>query len=123
MAFVVIGLVGAVVVAGRVVTLAVVDEFNDGGVIFEGVIVCVNVFDDCVVAVGTDVAQNPPDEADNVRNFASTEGLTSAGIKIRIGLWVSIQSPRCPGLSEYNSARLSPVILATSFKFTAPTLI
>ena len=100
----------------RVVVLVV----NAGGEDLDGVMVTPEDEKDGVLLL---LLANKPLPPCSFFNRASTVGLKSAGIKIRIGLWVSIQSPRCPGLSEYNSARLSPVILATSFKFTAPTLI
>ena len=80
-----------------VVVLLVVAVVNVGGTDLDGVIVTPDEENDGVLLVL--LAHKPPPLC-NFFNLASTVGLKSAGIKIRIGLCVSIRSPRCPGLSE-----------------------
>ncbi len=95
--------VTAVEAAGLpVVVLVVVLVVNAGGSDLDGVMVTPEDENDGVLLLL--LAHKPPPPC-SFFNRASTVGLKSAGIKIRIGLWLSIRSPRCPGLSEYSSAR------------------
>ena len=119
-------------VTGFPVVFFVVVVAKIGGVVFDGVIALVFKVGGSILLgwivwlfsgslVFAD-AHKPPEPPCNFFKRTSTEGLKSAGIKIRIGLAPSIHSPRCPGFNWYSSARLKPVIDATSFRLTAPTV-
>ena len=98
-----VGVFVVVVVTGTVLVFVV----NDGGGVVDGLTICptllivevvvrtvVELVNGFIAGGGALLAQNPPEPALPERNFASIDGLKSAGIRMRIGLIGSTISPR-----------------------------